>query len=139
WIAEVRRMRERGDTVLFVAGTEGRAERTVELLAEYDLRGVLLDRTDELLNVAIFVTVGQLSKGFRLPTAQLRVIAESDVFDEDRAKIERRGDRRRSVTKTFLSDLRDLKVGDFVVHIDHGIGEFVGLKQIGVGDALQEF
>jgi hypothetical protein len=38
-------MRERGDTVLFVAGTEGRAERTAELLADYGLRGVLIDRT----------------------------------------------------------------------------------------------
>ena len=45
----------------------------------------------------------------------------------------------RSVAKTFLSDLRDLKVGDFVVHVDHGIGVFVGLKQIGVGDSMQEF
>jgi transcription-repair coupling factor (superfamily II helicase) len=135
WIAEVRRMRERGDTVVFVAGTDGRAERTVELLAEYDLRGVMMDRTDELLNVAILVTVGQLSKGFRLPSAQLQVIAESDVFEEERAKTRAR----RSIAKTFLSDLRDLKVGDWVVHVDHGIGVFVGLKQIGVGDSLQEF
>jgi transcription-repair coupling factor (superfamily II helicase) len=139
WIAEVRRTRERGDAILFVAATEGRAERTVELLAEYELRGVLMDRTDELLNAAVFVTVGQLSKGFRLPTAQLQIIAESDVFEEERAKVERRGDRHRSVAKTFLSDLRDLKVGDYVVHVDHGIGEFVGLKQIGLGDASQEF
>jgi transcription-repair coupling factor (superfamily II helicase) len=138
WIAEVKRMRERGDTVVFVAGTEGRAERTAELLQEYGLRGVLIDRTDELLNVAVHITVGQLSRGFRLPTAELQIIAEPDVFDEDRTKIERR-DRHRSVAKTFLSDLRDLKVGDFVVHVDHGIGQFVGLKQIGVGDSLQEF
>src|SRR5262249_30520913 len=48
----------------------------------------------------------------------------------------------RSATKAFLSDLRDLKVGDLVVHVDHGIGEFVGLKQIGVGGGagdVQEF
>ncbi len=139
WIADVKRMRERGDTVLFVAGTEGRAERTSELLAEYGLRGVLIDRTDELLNVAMLITVGQLTKGFRLPTAELQVIAEPDVFEEDRARVERRGDRQRSIAKTFLSDLRDLKVGDLVVHVDHGIGQFAGLKQIGVGDSLQEF
>ena len=139
WIAEVKRMRERGDTVLFVAGTEGRAERTAELLTEYGLRGVLIDRTDELLNVAVYITIGQLSKGFRLPSAELHVIAEADVFDEERTKVERKGDRHRSVAKTFLSDLRDLKVDDLVVHVDHGIGRFVGLKQIGVGDALQEF
>jgi transcription-repair coupling factor (superfamily II helicase) len=46
-----------------------------------------------------------------------------------------------SGSKTFLSDLRDLKVGDLVVHVDHGIGEFVGLKQLGLrgGDSAQEF
>ena len=139
WIAEVKRMRERGDTVLFVAGTEGRAERTAELLAEYGLRGILIDRTDELLNVAVHIAVGQLSKGFRLPGAELQVIAEPDVFEEERTKVERKGDRHRSIAKTFLSDLRDLKVEDLVVHVDHGIGRFVGLKQIGVGDSMQEF
>ena len=139
WIAEVKRMRERGDTVLFVAGTEGRAERTAELLAEYGLRGVLVDRTDELLNVTAHIAIGQLSKGFRLPGAALQIIAEPDVFEEDRTKVERKGDRHRSIAKTFLSDLRDLKVGDLVVHVDHGIGQFVGLRQIGVGDSMQEF
>ncbi len=139
WIAEVKRMRERGDTVLFVAGTEGRAERTAELLGEYELRGVLIDRTDELLNVAMHITVGQLSKGFRLPGAELQIIAEPDVFEEDRTKVERKGDRHRSIAKTFLSDLRDLKPGDMVVHVDHGIGIFVGLKQIGIGQSQQEF
>jgi transcription-repair coupling factor (superfamily II helicase) len=139
WIAEVRRMRERGDTVVFVAGTEGRAERTAELLTEYGLRGILIDRTDELLNVAVHIAVGQLSKGFRLPAAELQVIAEPDVFEEERTRVERKGDRHRSIAKTFLSDLRDLKVEDLVVHVDHGIGRFVGLKQIGVGDSMQEF
>src|SRR5207237_2279421 len=65
----------------------------------------------------------------------LQIYAESDVFEEDR----RAPERRRSAAKAFLSDLRDLKVGDFVVHVDNGIGMFVGLKQIGIGDAMQEF
>ena len=65
------------------------------------------------------------------PTPRLQIYAEADVFEEDR----RAPERRRSATKAFLSDLRDLKVGDLVVHVDHGIGMFVGLKQIGVGDS----
>src|SRR5688500_854172 len=139
WIAEIKRMRERGDTVLFVAGSEGRAERTSELLGRHDLRGILIDRTDELLNVAMHIAVGQLSKGFRLPGAELQIIAEPDVFEEERTKVDRKGDRHRSIAKTFLSDLRDLKIDDLVVHVDHGIGRFVGLKQIGVGESMQEF
>ena len=66
----------------------------------------------------------------------MQIYAETDVFEEER----RAPERRRSATKAFLSDLRDLKVGDLVVHVDHGIGMFVALKQIGVtGDAAQEF
>ena len=62
------------------------------------------------------------------PTPGSQIYAEADVFEEER----RAPERRRSATKAFLSDFRDLKVGDFVVHVDHGIGVFVGLKQIGV-------
>jgi transcription-repair coupling factor (superfamily II helicase) len=125
WIADVRQARERGDTVLFVADSAGRAERTVEILREYDIVGVPVEDADAHA-AAVLVAVGTLSRGFRLPGAALQVYAETDVFDEER----RPSEKRRSLAQTFLSDLRDLKVGDLVVHIDHGIGEFVGLKQL---------
>ena len=49
--------------------------------------------------------------------------------------------KKRSASAAFLSDLRDLKVNDLIVHVDHGIGQFVGLKQISIagGDIVQEF
>ena len=135
WVNEIRRLREHGETTLFVAATPGRAERTIELLKEYDLFAVPVERADDARYAAVLVAIGRLSRGFRLPDAALQVYAEADVFEEER----RAPERRRSATKAFLSDLRDLKVGDLVVHVDNGIGEFVGLKQIGIGEALQEF
>jgi transcription-repair coupling factor (superfamily II helicase) len=135
WVGEIRRLRDDGDTMLFVAGTPGRAERTIELLKEYDVFAVPVERAEDARYAAVLVAIGNLSRGFRLPDASLQIYAEADVFEEERRTLERR----RSATKAFLSDLRDLKVGDLVVHIDHGIGMFVGLKQIGVGDTMQEF
>jgi transcription-repair coupling factor (superfamily II helicase) len=135
WVAEIRRLREAGETTLFVAATPGRAERTIELLKEYDVFAVPVERAEDARYAAVLVAVGGLSRGFRLPDAALQIYAETDVFEEER----RAPDRRRSATKAFLSDLRDLKVGDLVVHVDHGIGVFVGLKQIGVADSMQEF
>jgi transcription-repair coupling factor (superfamily II helicase) len=135
WVAEIRRLRDDGETILFVAGTPGRAERTIELLKEYDVFAIPVERAEDARYAAVLVAVGALSRGFRLPDAALQIYAEADVFEEER----RASERRRSATKAFLSDLRDLKVGDFVVHVDNGIGMFVGLKQIGVGDSLQEF
>jgi transcription-repair coupling factor (superfamily II helicase) len=135
WVAEIRKLRDAGDTTLFVAATPGRAERTIELLKEYDVFAVPVDRADDARYAAVLVAIGRLSRGFRLPDAALQIYTEADVFEEDR----RAPERRRAATKAFLSDLRDLKIGDLVVHVDHGIGVFVGLKQIGVGEATQEF
>ncbi len=135
WVSEIRRLRDDGDVTLFVAATPGRAERTIELLKEYDVFAVPVERADDARYAAVLIGIGNLSRGFRLPDAGLQIYAEADVFDEER----RAPERRRSATKAFLSDLRDLKVGDLVVHVDHGIGMFVGLKQIGVGDTMQEF
>lgn len=128
WVADIRRLRDEGESVLFVAATPGRAERAIELLKEYDVFAIPVERAEDARYASVLVAVGALSRGFRLPDAGLQIYAESDVFEE-----ERRAPERRRSTKAFLSDLRDLKVGDFVVHVDHGIGLFVGLKQIGVG------
>jgi transcription-repair coupling factor (superfamily II helicase) len=135
WVAEIRRGRERGDTVVFIAHSAGRAERTIELLADYDVFAVPIERAEDAHRTSVLVGTGHLSRGFRLPDAALQLWAETDVFEEDRKVHERR----RSAARTFLSDFRDLKVGDLVVHVDHGIGVFVGLKRIEVGVEPQEF
>jgi len=135
WGAEIRKARERGDTVLIVAATAGRAERIVELLQEYEITAVQLEHADEGAVRAVLVATGQLSRGFRLPAAALQIYAETDVFEEER----RVHERQRSLARTFLSDFRDLKVADHVVHIDHGIGVFVGLKKIDIGYEQHEF
>jgi transcription-repair coupling factor (superfamily II helicase) len=135
WVSEIRRLRDAGEATLFVAATPGRADRTIELLKDYEVFAIPVERAEDARYAAVLVAVGGLSRGFHLPDAGLHIFAEADVFEEER----RTPERRRAATKAFLSDLRDLKVGDFVVHVDHGIGMFVGLRQIGVGDGMQEF
>ncbi len=135
WVADVRRQRDAGGTTLFAASSAGRAERTIELLKEYDVLAVPVERSEEARYAAVLIVQGVVSQGFRLPDADFQIYSEADVFEEER----RTPERRRSASKAFLSDLRDLKIGDYVVHVDHGIGIFVGLKKIGVGDNEQEF
>jgi transcription-repair coupling factor (superfamily II helicase) len=139
WITDIRQARDRGDTILFVASTHGRAERTVELLRDYEVRALPAGQAEERVEGAVLVAEGLLSRGFRLPAAALQTYAETDIFEEERRRTST--SRKRSLAATFLSDLRDLKVGDYIVHVDNGIGKFVGLKQISVGhgDVVQEF
>ncbi|MCL4811778.1 MAG: transcription-repair coupling factor [Vicinamibacteraceae bacterium] len=135
WIADMRRARERGETAVFVVGSSGRAERSVELLREHDVTAVELGRAESTEGAAVLVAQGRLSQGFRLVDGGLLLVADTDVFEEERQV----QDRRRAATRTFLSDFRDLKIGDHVVHVDHGIGRFVGLRRIEVNADVQEF
>ena len=135
WVAEIRRSRELGDTMIFVAHSAGRAERTIEVLSDYEIYAAPIEGAEEVRTASVLVGVGHLSRGFRFPDAGLQFWSETDIFEEERKTHERR----RSATRTFLADFRDLKVGDLVVHVDHGIGVFVGLKRIDVGLAPQEF
>jgi transcription-repair coupling factor (superfamily II helicase) len=129
WVEEIRDARAKDEAVVFVAETAGRAERTIELLADYEIRARSVESADDLARAAVLVTTGQLSRGFHLPGAGIRLFAETDLFEEER----RVHERRRSAASTFLSDFRDLKVGDLVVHVDNGIGRFVGLKRMAAG------
>jgi transcription-repair coupling factor (superfamily II helicase) len=126
-----------GKLVILVMPSLGLAERATEMLAEYDVAAQLtsvLSRSPE--STGPIITVGNLTNGFALPAAALSILIESDVFgDIDRIAPQRgaaRSTRKQRSIEAFLSDLGDLKVGDYVVHIDHGIGQFQGLTPLPV-------
>ncbi|HVG38117.1 MAG TPA: transcription-repair coupling factor, partial [Pyrinomonadaceae bacterium] len=151
-------------TTLFAMPSSGVAERIAEMLGEYQVeaRLALPEEADAPidLNTApraalaapAVVTVGKLSSGFELPGTGLIVQIENDIFDEvSDATFERRAPsiakkggegqqrRRKSKSAAFLSDFRDLKIGDFVVHIDHGIARFGGLQTLDLQGRQSEF
>lgn len=150
---EAKRALERETSLLFVMHSAGMAERLSEILSEYKVESRVVLSGESLspsLTPAggVFITVGRLSGGFELPGAGLVVQVENDLFDETgdvalRAKDQRsktKGQKKKSKTAAFLSDFRDLKIGDYVVHVDHGIARFGGLQTLDLGaDSRGEF
>ncbi|MGB8510442.1 MAG: transcription-repair coupling factor, partial [Pyrinomonadaceae bacterium] len=152
-----RRASETHASTLFVMPSAGVAERVGEILSDYNVTARVVAMGEGGATVEDFpviVTTGRLSGGFELPGAELFVHVETDLFDEaSDSTFERRapgassaaaaggttGKRRRSKTAAFLSDFRDLKVDDFVVHIDHGIARFGGLQTLDLGGRKSEF
>ena len=112
--------------------TPGMAERLEEILREYDASLV----TDS-------VRIGNLSSGFELPAFGLTLYTESDIFGDltqgEFRPAKDKAQRTKSKLGAFISDFRDLKIGDYVVHVDHGIGRFDGLQTISSQGAEREF
>jgi transcription-repair coupling factor (superfamily II helicase) len=114
--------RDAGARLIIAVSPTGGAEKMRRLAAEYQI--------GPLETVA-----APLSAGFRLRDAGAVVRTEQEIFGEERpaAPIRRRA------AEAFASDLRDLAAGDYVVHVDYGIGVFRGLKRIPVEDIEHEF
>jgi transcription-repair coupling factor (superfamily II helicase) len=115
---EIETARARGERVVLAVSEEQR-ERAEAFLEERAIRE------------EVTLIEGELQRGFRLPVAGLVIYGDSQLF-VDVAPPARR---RRATIDPFVSGLRDLKVGEYVVHAEHGIGRFVGLRNLSSGAA----
>ncbi|MGA7693952.1 MAG: transcription-repair coupling factor [Candidatus Sulfotelmatobacter sp.] len=149
-LAEVQKLNTDGKRVLFAVPNTGEVERLADVFTEYNVSFRLGSRTrggesyaDETSYFAGEVLTTTLATayipdGVLLPEANLAVFGARDLFDESDA-VASRPQRSKSKVSAFLSDFRDLQVGDYVVHVEHGIGQYQGLKEINHGDGPAEF
>ena len=81
------------------------------------------------------MTQGELSAGFVSTEGRLAIVTEEELF----AKGMRHRPAQKSKTATFLSSLDDLKIGDYVVHVQHGIARYEGLRRLSVQDFESDY
>jgi len=149
-LGEVKKQIAENRRVLVAAPNIGEVERLADFFTEYGVSFRLGSRTrggesyaDETAYFAGEVLTTTLVKayipdGMVLPDAGLTVFGTRDLFDESQSVVSR-PQRQKSKTSAFLSDFRDLQVGDYVVHVEHGIGQYQGLKEINQGNGDTEF
>jgi transcription-repair coupling factor (superfamily II helicase) len=149
-LEEVKKHLAENRRVLVAAPNTGELERLADFFTEYGVSFRLGSRTrggesyaDETAYFAGEVLTTTLVKayipdGMILPDASLAIFGTRDLFDESES-VASRPQRQRSKTSAFLSDFRDLQIGDYVVHVEHGIGQYSGLKEINQGDGEAEF
>jgi transcription-repair coupling factor (superfamily II helicase) len=127
---EISRALAAGEEVWIAARATGGAEKVRRFAREY---GIPVGAEPEPGTVAI--AAAEISAGFRLREPRLTVYDEEEIFGEEKPSVTRRS----RPSEAFLSDLRDLKLGDAIVHRDYGIGVFKGLKRVPVEGEEREF
>ncbi|RCS59939.1 transcription-repair coupling factor [Parvibium lacunae] len=130
----------KGMRTLILAESAGRRETVRQTLAEY---GLVLPTADTLADFShsdspAMLGVGPLLNGFRL--AQITVLTENELYSsQSRRKSGKRGQEGRSNIDSMVRDLAELRIGDPVVHEQHGIGRYLGLISMDMGDGDSEF
>jgi transcription-repair coupling factor (superfamily II helicase) len=135
-MGEVKTQLAAGGTVFLTAASTGELERLADICREYEVPYVLGESEDAAAgytaeaakeSAALLLLRAPFSDGVVFPESKLTLFGNADLF-EVAPSIERPS--RKIRTSSFFSDFAELKPGDFVVHVDHGIGQFEGLRQI---------
>ncbi|HUA87066.1 MAG TPA: transcription-repair coupling factor [Bryobacteraceae bacterium] len=149
-VAEAKTLVERGYRVAFFAPSNGELERLADILREYSVPFQLGLAPNEAASpylaerayfagpvASTYLIKGKVRRGSIFPESSIAFIGSEDLFDSSDL-IARPG-----ITKTqltaFAADLADLKPGDFVVHVTHGVGKFLGVREIVQGEQKGDF
>ncbi len=134
--------------VLIVAESVGRRESLHELLRDNRIELPNVDTLDAFLGgkERFAIAVAPLAEGFHwvMPegtpgAGALQFVTETELFASAPTARRRRKQEQASDVNALIKDLSELKVGDPVVHVNHGIGRYLGLKAIDLGDGVSEF
>ena len=133
--------RPRSGRMLIVAESAGRRETLSQLFAEHDFHPVLVDDFKRFAEAAhpVAMTYGPLAMGFLLPDEQLAVVTEAELYPGQVRQTRRRDGRARVSAEGMVRDLAEVKPGDPVVHSQHGIGRYLGLVTLDLGEGAMEF
>ncbi|MHB8302267.1 MAG: transcription-repair coupling factor [Acidobacteriaceae bacterium] len=151
-LIEQLRLHARQETrTLLAAANQGEVERLASILQEYGISyrigsrsahsgsETMYDETSYLRGDmrAPVIARTEIANGVFLEEARLVIFGANDLSDE--ADVTVRPVQRKSRTAAFISDFRDLAVGDYVVHVDHGVARYLGLKEIAQDEMRVEF
>ena len=150
-IAEARTLVESGNRVAFFASSTGEVERVADILNEYGIAYQLgleqVESTPAYLAeraymagsmASIYLIKGAVRHGTVFPDSHIVVFGAEDLFEVS-AMATRGPAQKSALATTFSADLIDLKPGDFVVHADHGVAQYLGLREISQGESQGDY
>lgn len=148
-LAEARNLIQAGNRIAFFAPSTGEIERLADLLQEYALpyqlgveaaagaRSSITERAYHAGALAsTFLIKGYIRRGAVLLDSQIAFIGSEDLFETSDLVARQPS---KSQLAAFAADIADLKPGDFVVHTTHGVGRFLGIRELTQGDQSGDF
>lgn len=135
-IDDIIEKKQRGFNVVILSGTRPRGERLVETLKDRDIESVYKDKIDSLEDKKVIVTFGNQLKGYEFPETKLCIISDKEVFG---AATKKKHKKKAAKGVGKIKSFTELKPGDYVVHVNHGIGVYKGIKQLEIKDVIKDY
>ncbi|MEI4804315.1 transcription-repair coupling factor [Bacillus sp. FJAT-51639] len=123
-------------TTVVLGANEERTKKLQHILNDYDIEADIIEGTEVLLPGRIQVMVGDLHAGFEMPMQKLAIITEKELFNKKVKKSQRK---QKLSNAERIKSYSELKVGDYVVHVNHGIGKFLGIETLEINGVHKDY
>lgn len=128
-IEDIKDKKNKGYKTVILSGTRTRGERLIDTLRDRGVESVYKDSITKIEFGSVVVTFGNQIRGFEYPELKVCVISDKEVFGKSKRKTTSRASKK-GVSK--IKSFTELKLGDYVVHVNHGIGVYKGINQLEV-------
>lgn len=126
-IEDIKEKKKEKYKILILSGTRSRGERLVNHLRDMGVESSYKDVVREIKPGEVVITFGNQTNGFQYYDIKLSVISDKDIFGQFKKKGKKKQNKKGTGK---IKSFTELKPGDFVVHANHGIGVFKGIKQL---------
>lgn len=132
---DLKRLKRTGYRVVLLSGSRTRAKRLAEDLRDYNLSSFYSeDLNRQVQDGEIMVTYGHVTEGYEYPMLKFMVISETDIFGKTKKK-----KKRKTYEGQKIQNFSELKIGDYVVHENHGLGIYQGIEKIEVDKVAKDY
>ncbi|WP_226038370.1 transcription-repair coupling factor [Aquibacillus saliphilus] len=123
-------------SVLIFAPNQKRAEKIQAVLADYDMEAVTAKNNIKLPTSKPTIIIENISSGFELPMHKLAILTEGELFKKKTVRPKRK---QKISNAERIKSYQELKVGDYVVHANHGIGRYLGIETLEFNGLHKDF
>jgi transcription-repair coupling factor (superfamily II helicase) len=134
---EIDRWNKAQYAVVFLGATEERVKKLDRVLADYDIDARIIGPDDPILKGKLQIVKGRINDGFEIPMQKMAIITEEELFKKQPPK---RSSRKQKLSNAErIKNYSELKVGDYVVHINHGIGKYLGIETLEINGIHKDY
>ena len=122
--------------VFILADGEERQKKVKDVLEDYGMIGHVLGEQDAPEQPGIYIVEGEMSSGFELPLQRLAVLTDEELFKQ-RPKKKARPQKMTNAER--IKSYSEIKPGDHIVHIHHGIGKYIGIETLEINGIHKDY
>ncbi|WP_066074233.1 transcription-repair coupling factor [Neobacillus soli] len=134
--AEIDRWKKGQYSIVFLGADQERVKKLERVLEDYEIDASIAGEGTQLVPGKVQIMKGNLHTGFELSIQKIAIITEEELFNK---RVKKSASRQKLSNAERIKSYSELKIGDYVVHVNHGIGKYLGIETLVINGVHKDY